>query len=106
MGRRVKAITVARQGEIAPGRCRLVQAGDQAIAVFHAGSGYFALADFCSHRGGPLSEGEVHGGTVRCPWHGAEFDLATGKPLCRPAVQNVRTFPVEVVGDEIRVWVP
>jgi nitrite reductase/ring-hydroxylating ferredoxin subunit len=96
-------VFVARRDEIPPGGCRVVQVGDKPVAVFHAEGRYFALVDYCSHRAGPLSEGEIRGLTVRCPWHGSEFDLATGKPLCRPAVQEVRTYQVILEGNEIRV---
>ncbi len=43
------------------------------------------LANRCSHRGGPLSDGEVDAGCVRCPWHGSEFDVATGQVRRGPA---------------------
>jgi nitrite reductase/ring-hydroxylating ferredoxin subunit/uncharacterized membrane protein len=43
------------------------------------------LADRCSHRGGPLADGEMHGSCVRCPWHGSEFDVATGAVTRGPA---------------------
>jgi len=44
------------------------------------------LADRCSHRGGPLSGGEMDNGCVTCPWHGSRFDLATGDVRQGPAV--------------------
>ena len=42
---------------------------------------YYAIGDTCTHRGGPLSEGDVQGTKVTCPWHGAHFDLKTGAVL-------------------------
>ena len=44
------------------------------------------LANRCSHRGGPLAEGEVRGSCVRCPWHGSQFEIATGAVVRGPAV--------------------
>ncbi|WP_304166867.1 nitrite reductase (NAD(P)H) small subunit [Phenylobacterium aquaticum] len=50
------------------------------IAVFRTGDGQvFALIDACPHKGGPLSQGIVHGSTVTCPLHGRVIDLATGE---------------------------
>jgi nitrite reductase (NADH) small subunit len=50
------------------------------IAVFRTGDGQaFALLDVCPHKGGPLSEGIVHGRAVTCPLHGRVIDLATGE---------------------------
>lgn len=44
-----------------------------------------ALADRCTHRGGPLSDGTRHGDCVSCPWHGSEFSLRTGHVVRGPA---------------------
>lgn len=67
-------------------------AGD--IAIFRTGDNeLFALRDRCPHRGGPLSQGIVHGRTVTCPLHAFNIDLATGEPTgadagkgCAPTV--------------------
>ena len=67
-------------------------AGD--IAIFRTGDGeVFALRDQCPHKGGPLSQGIVHGRTVTCPLHAFNIDLATGEPTgadagkgCTPTV--------------------
>jgi nitrite reductase (NADH) small subunit len=51
------------------------------VAVFHTGDGsLFALRDACPHKGGPLSQGIVHGHAVTCPLHNWTIDLTTGKP--------------------------
>ena len=46
-------------------------------------------------------EGVVTDGCVVCPWHGAQFDLATGQALTPPAVEDVRTYQVVVSGDDV-----
>lgn len=52
------------------------------IAIFRTGDGaVFALKDACPHKGGPLSQGMVHGRAVACPLHGWNIDLATGEPM-------------------------
>ncbi|MFZ5671016.1 MAG: nitrite reductase small subunit NirD [Pseudomonadota bacterium] len=64
------------------------------IAVFRTGDGeVFALLDRCPHKGGPLSQGIVHGRAVACPLHNWTIDLATGEPTgadrgkgCTPVV--------------------
>ena len=65
-----------------------------------------ALEDRCSHANVRLSGGELIGGEVECPAHGARFDVRTGKALCLPAVGPVRTFPVRVDGGRIIVTLP
>jgi nitrite reductase (NADH) small subunit len=64
------------------------------VAVFRTGDGgVFALLDKCPHKGGPLSEGIVHGRAVTCPLHAWNIDLASGEPMgadkgkgCAPVV--------------------
>jgi hypothetical protein len=57
---------------------------------------YHAIGDTCTHRGGPLSEGDVQGTRVTCPWHGADFDLKTGAVLGPPAQKGVPSYKVMV----------
>ncbi len=63
----------------------------------------FALEDRCSHRDFPLSDGEVEDGELECVFHGARFDVRTGKATRLPAIRPVRTFPVEIRGDQVFV---
>jgi 3-phenylpropionate/trans-cinnamate dioxygenase ferredoxin subunit len=62
--------------------------------VFRRGAELYALENRCPHAGGPLAIGRCDGETVTCPWHGARFELATGKAMAGPAERDVATFPV------------
>ena len=63
------------------GSRRVPMAGGD-IAIFRTGDGrVFALLDRCPHKGGPLSQGIVHGHAVTCPLHNWSIELATGKPI-------------------------
>lgn len=97
---------VAQRSDIRAGGGKAVDVDGRTIALFHVGEQYYAIDDTCTHVGGPLSEGDVNGMTVICPWHGAEFDLATGKVLCPPAGGDLGCYKVQVVGDEIQVDLP
>ena len=57
---------------------------------------FYAIEDTCSHEGAVLSDGEIVGSEVECPWHGSRFDLATGRATCLPAVEPIRAFPVVI----------
>ncbi|GAC1557209.1 MAG: AsnC family transcriptional regulator [Herpetosiphon sp.] len=70
--------------------------GNDQVAVYNTPTGWFALENRCSHARGPLVDGEVHDGRVVCPWHAAEFDLATGEALCKPARGPVQAYAVQV----------
>ena len=80
-------------------RCVMTPQGK--IAVFRtAENEVFAIDDKCPHRGGPLSQGIVHGAAVTCPLHNWVISLETGKALGADEGE-VRTFPLDVRGDEI-----
>ena len=57
----------------------------------------------CTHRGGPLSEGELEGDEVTCPWHGAKFKVSSGEVLSPPAPQGVGSYKVRVNGPDIEL---
>ncbi len=64
---------------------------------------YYAIDDTCPHALGPLSEGEIEGGVVICPWHASEFDIKTGEVLTPPATEGVRSYKVYLEGDTIKI---
>lgn len=70
---------IAASHEIPEGRVRLFKVDQKKIAVARAAGRLFAVDDACPHRGGPLSEGDVMGCEIVCPWHFWAFDLATGR---------------------------
>jgi 3-phenylpropionate/trans-cinnamate dioxygenase ferredoxin component len=65
----------------------------------------FALEDNCSHQDYPLSDGSVEDGEIECVFHGAKFDVRTGKATHLPAIRPVRTYPVRIEGDDIFIQV-
>lgn len=81
---------------------RVVAHVDGDIAVFRAtGDAVFALVDACPHRGGPLSQGIVHGHKVTCPLHGWNIELDSGH-ACAPDEGCARSYPVRI--EEGDVW--
>ena len=96
-------VKVATTGELAPGQAKRVEAGGKRIALFNRDGAYHAIEDTCPHRGGPLSEGQVEGNVVICPWHGAKFDITTGEVLGPPARAGVASFRTRVSGSDVEV---
>ncbi len=99
-------IKVAETKDVPLGRAKAVEAEGRRIALFNSGGGYFAIDDACTHRGGPLSEGEVEGTVVTCPSHGATYDITTGNVLGPPAPEGVVSYRVQVDGNDIKVELP
>lgn len=103
---------VAPVEDLPPGARTLVTMEGRAIAVFNVAGNYFALLDKCPHRGASLCEGRLtgvvqssqpgkyeylrEGEILRCPWHGWEFDLRTGRSVCAPDKVRARQYPVVV----------
>ncbi len=99
-------VKVANLEDLTPGKAACVVFGGEKVALFNVEGTLYALADTCTHRGGPLSEGDVEGSTVTCPWHGACFDLKTGAALGPPASQGVKRYPVETKGGDVLLSAP
>jgi nitrite reductase/ring-hydroxylating ferredoxin subunit len=102
MSRFVKVATI---DEMAEERVKCVEVEGQKIALFDVEGAFHALSDTCTHRGGPLSEGELEGAEIVCPWHGARFDVKTGAVLGPPAPTGIRSYPVRVTGKDILIEV-
>jgi 3-phenylpropionate/trans-cinnamate dioxygenase ferredoxin subunit len=96
-------IRVAQITDVKEGTAKVFTVGEVRIALCNVEEKFYAIADICTHDGGPLGEGELVDCQIECPRHGARFDVRTGKALCLPAVINVPTYPVEVRDSEIFV---
>lgn len=102
MGTYVKA---AKAGELPENSAKLVEAAGNYIALVHGGGGYYAIANECTHVGGPICEGSVHGEEVTCPWHGARFNIKTGQAIAGPGRGDLACYAVRVVGEDIEIEV-
>jgi nitrite reductase/ring-hydroxylating ferredoxin subunit len=103
---------VATVDDIPPGQRMLVKVGGREIGIFNVGGEYFAVSNRCPHEGASLCKGRVvglvessepgsyqfsrRGELLRCPWHGWEFDLRTGKSWCEPDRTKVRSYDLKV----------
>ena len=95
---------VAKASEIPPGTGKVVEIGGKQLALFNCEGTFYAVDNTCKHQGGPLGEGSLSGKTVTCPWHGWEYDVATGVCETVPSVA-VQRFDVKVDGDDLFVSV-
>ena len=91
-----------RDAELADGVPLVGHAGGEAVMLVRSGAETFAVGASCTHYGGPLGEGLVVAGTVRCPWHHACFELRSGA-ASGPALSAIPCFEVVRDGDLVRV---
>ncbi len=99
------AVVAAWADELKPGQMKLLHVAGRRIVLARVEDGHCAFDDHCTHRGGPLADGVLACGVVTCPWHGSQFDVRTGAVKAGPTTEPIRTYPVEVAGDEVRVRV-
>jgi nitrite reductase/ring-hydroxylating ferredoxin subunit len=98
--------------DLPPGNRKVVNIGGRPIVIFNINGAFFALLDRCPHQGGQLSRGQLTGlveasepgkycysrpgEILRCPWHGWEFDVRTGKSWCDPSRIRTKSYSVAV----------
>ena len=110
--KRTESVIVGRVEDLPPGCVTIVPRGKFGIGVYNVGGRFYALTNYCLHRGAPLCRGQVCGVVVagdrpyesrmerfgeflRCPWHGWEFEIATGRAVAYPE-KAIRSYPVRV----------
>jgi thiamine pyrophosphate-dependent acetolactate synthase large subunit-like protein/nitrite reductase/ring-hydroxylating ferredoxin subunit len=91
--------------ELPEGRVKAVTCGHRTVCMVRYQGAYRALDNRCPHQGGPLGEGSIENGWLRCPWHGWDFSPETGRS---PAglEDGVDVFPTEVREDGVYVGLP
>lgn len=110
---------VGRVSEVPPGSRKIVVASGRSIGVFNVHGQFYALRNSCPHQAAPLCLGAVtgmpppsspgeyrwerDGEILRCPWHGWEFDITTGRSIFNPHQTRVRAYEVAVEVDRERV---
>jgi nitrite reductase (NADH) small subunit len=108
MGRHV----ICKVSELPPGERKIVLLEGRSIGIFNVKHSYYALKNVCPHSKAPLCHGTVtgmclpsepmefnwarEGEILRCPWHGWEFDILTGKSIFDPHKCLVKTYDVTV----------
>ncbi len=96
---------LSNREELAEGRVKTVTVNHKGICLTHFEGKISALDNKCPHQGGPLGEGSIENGLLRCPWHGWDFHPCTGKP---PGGYDdgVEVFAVKEEDDGVYVGVP
>ena len=89
--------------ELPEGRVTTVAAGHKSVALVHYDGQFSALDNHCPHQGGPLGEGSIENGLLRCPWHGYDYCPLDGSS---PGFDDeATTYPLEIRDGEVYVGV-
>lgn len=94
---------VLADDQLGVGEHRRVSAGEASVLLVRDRGRLYALANTCSHAGGPLDEGEFVDGCVVCPWHGSTFQLVDGAIVRGPASTPQPTYQTRIRDGHIEV---
>ena len=100
-----ESVKVAAVSEVPDGGRKSIIVDELPALLLHIGDDWYCIEDVCTHDGQPLTDGTIADCAITCPRHGARFDLKTGKALCMPATEPVRTYPVTIRGADVFVAV-
>jgi naphthalene 1,2-dioxygenase system ferredoxin subunit len=96
-------VRAAVRQELSAGEVIGVEVGGRSIAIYDSNGELFATDNVCTHAYARLSDGWLDGETIECPLHAARFNIRTGKVLDPPATEDLKTYSVRLVDDEIQV---
>lgn len=102
----VEFVEIAPTGDVPAGERIFIEAAGRSIVIFNLAGKFYAIGDICSHDNGPVGDGEIEETEIICPRHGARFDIRTGKATSLPAVVDIPSYPVRVVGDMLEIGIP
>jgi nitrite reductase/ring-hydroxylating ferredoxin subunit/uncharacterized membrane protein len=106
-GKRAKEFTpVIAAADLPEGAPTKASFGSTAVMLVRRGDVVHALKDTCSHAGGPLSEGELKGDTITCPWHGSVFRITDGRVVHGPATTRQVRYDARINGDQVELQGP
>jgi len=106
-------VKVSSTAELPINKMITVVVGDKKVLLANIDGSYYAIANQCTHAGGSLVNGVLEGSVVKCPKHGAQFDVKTGKAVgeakiafMKMKVKDEESFEVKVEGTDILVGIP
>ena len=73
----------------------------KSIALYQVDGEIFATDNICTHGNARLCDGFLEGHEIECPLHQGKFDIRSGKAMCAPLTEDIRTYPVKIEGDRV-----
>ncbi|MDY6840920.1 MAG: non-heme iron oxygenase ferredoxin subunit [Pseudomonadota bacterium] len=98
-----KWIDAVALSEIPEGDVLEVMVEGKDLALYEVEGEIYATDNLCTHGAARLSDGFLEGREIECPLHQGRFDVCTGKALCVPLTEDVKTYPVKIEGQRVMV---
>jgi nitrite reductase/ring-hydroxylating ferredoxin subunit len=96
-------VKVADLNDVPQGSLYQIEIDGTQVALANVDGEIYAFSGACTHRGGPLVDGDLDGDVVTCPWHGGQFNVRTGEVISMPPSEAIRTYPVQVEGNDVKI---
>lgn len=94
-------IEIANVNDVRSGELKVFDVNGESIILINLDGEFFAYKNQCSHMELELSDAEIEGEILTCPWHGAQFNIRTGDVVRLPASEPLEKYEVKVEGDKI-----
>lgn len=94
---------IASPSEIGLGEMKAIDLQGSPVGVANVDGKFYAFSNNCPNLGCKLTDGRLEGMVITCREHGSQFDLASGHVVSGPATNRIRTYRVQVDGDELRI---
>ena len=102
----IEYLEILPADQLPDGERIFIEVVGRSLVIFNLAGKLFAIADVCSHDGGPVGDGEIEEYEIICPRHGARFDIRTGQASSLPAVVDIPSYPVRVTDGMIEIGIP
>ncbi len=106
------SVLVQGAADLNPGEMKKFSISGTDILISNLDGAFYAIANTCTHMGGSLANGILENGIVKCPRHGAEYDLKTGKCVgklsflfVKKLTDGVQSYPVEIMDGEVYIQI-
>jgi naphthalene 1,2-dioxygenase system ferredoxin subunit len=94
-------IDIASKADVTEDDVMGVDIDAKSIALYQVDGEIFATDNICTHGNARLCDGFLEGHEIECPLHQGKFDIRSGKAMCAPLTEDIRTYPVKIEGDRV-----
>jgi len=97
---------ILKSSELPEGKRQLIKIKGFEVIVLRLGGKLFAIDSYCTHEHESLVDGDIEEGEIVCPFHGARFEIESGKATGFPAVVDLNTYPIREKDGNIEIALP